>query len=134
MVNFMSSKKCNVSEDDVFNTCAKIWWLFYTKMEVSLCARVTSSPTLVLWAPCLCLSGYSDTPVKWMMHNIANIQTWPLLRSDRALVCCYKTALWLNSVEFLGTSASFKIKLKIKKKLQLFYKYVLVFLCVSASW
>jgi len=45
-VHLMSSKKCNVSEDDVFNTSAKILWLFYTKLEVSLCVRVTSSPTL----------------------------------------------------------------------------------------
>lgn len=124
---FMSSKKCNVSEDDVINTSAKIWWLFYTKMEVSLCARDTSSPTFVLWAPCLCLTGYGDTPVKWMMHNRADIQTQLLLRTDRALVCCYKSAFWLNCVEFLGTSVSFKIELKTKKKLQFLYKYVLVF-------
>jgi len=40
----MNSEKCNVSEGDVFNTSAKIWWVFYTKMEASLCAKDTSSP------------------------------------------------------------------------------------------
>jgi hypothetical protein len=44
----MHSKKCKVSVDDVFKTCAKILWLFYIKLEVSLCARVTAPPIFVL--------------------------------------------------------------------------------------